>query len=551
MTLFTVRPADVLAEKYRAAGVWRNSDSLGDLRRWRDETPDAIAIREYRSDGGRVEISYAELARRTERFAGALYELGVRPGMVIALQLPSWWQAAALSLAAARLGAVVAPILPTLRPRELERTLIRVGATVCLTVDRWAGFDHAAALREMAPRLQQLHHRVVLGRPTGDEIEFASFFEDTPWERRHPVALDDAVEDPDRVAVILFTTGTSGDPKGALHTENTVYASVADISEMERVTRGDVFFSPHSLLHVTGRLLSGLSLVNGACMVLLDSWSGERGLAVLAEAGVTQVLAAPSFVYDLIAATGGQRQVLPALRMLASGATSIPRQLVSEVPSVFGLPLRAAWGMTEVGVSTFTRKDDPPDWAAHSDGRPSRALELELRSDTEITRDHPGRLFARGAGVCLATVGRDSGTLTVLADHDDGWYDTGDLAVPDGRGGIRMMGRASDRIGGALLIPVTDVESELRDHPGIEDVALVGYPDGQGDELACAVIVPATTPSVTLDELRKHLIDQGMTDWYLPSRLEEVARLPRNDIGKVRKEVLRRWLLGEAELPSG
>jgi cyclohexanecarboxylate-CoA ligase len=91
------------------------------------------------------------------------------------------------------------------------------------------------------------------------------------------------------------------------------------------------------------------------------------------------------------------------------------------------------------------------------------------------------------------------------------------------------MGRAGDRIGGAFMIPVTDVESELRDHPGVEDVALAGYPDGQGGELACAVIVPATTPSVTLDELRKFLTDRGMTDWYLPSRLEELSALPRND----------------------
>jgi cyclohexanecarboxylate-CoA ligase len=213
--------------------------------------------------------------------------------------------------------------------------------------------------------------------------------------------------------------------------------------------------------------------------------------------------------------------------------------------------LLSGWGMTEVGTGTLTRSDDPPDWAAHSDGRPVRAVELDLRSDTEITKDRPGRLYVRGAGVCLATVGRDSGTLTVMAEHDEGWYDTGDLAVPDGRGGIRLMGRAGDRIGGVFMIPVNDVESELLKNPGVEDVALVGYPDGQGGELACAVLVPATQPPVTLDELRKYLTDEGMTEWYLPSRLEYVESLPRNDNGKVRKELLRRWLVGEASLTTG
>jgi len=102
-----------------------------------------------------------------------------------------------------------------------------------------------------------------------------------------------------------------------------------------------------------------------------------------------------------------------------------------------------------------------------------------------------------------------------------------------------------------FMIPVNDVESELLKNPGVEDVELVGYSDGQGGELACAVLVPATEPPVTLEELRKYLTDEGMTEWYLPTRLEYVERLPRNDNGKVRKVLLRRWLVGEASLTSG
>jgi cyclohexanecarboxylate-CoA ligase len=114
--------------------------------------------------------------------------------------------------------------------------------------------------------------------------------------------------------------------------------------------------------------------------------------------------------------------------------------------------------------------------------------------------------------------------------------------------GIRLMGRAGDRIGGAFMIPVNDVESELLRHSGIRDVALVGYPDGQRGELACAVVVPTSPTSVTLDELRSYLDGLGMTNWYLPSRLECVDILLRNGTGKVRKELLRRWLKGEASL---
>jgi cyclohexanecarboxylate-CoA ligase len=550
-TDLSIRPPDSAARKFRAAGVWRDSGQISDLRRWRDETPDAPAIKAYRADGDATLIDYAELAGRVERYAGALYELGVRPGDVVACQLPNWWQAQVLLLAAARLGAVVAPVMTTIRPRELERMLHRLGARVCVTVDEWAGFAHAAALAEIAPRLPELRHRVVLGKPADDQIEFRSFFEETPWEQRHPVALDDAQEDPDRVATVLFTSGTTGEPKGALHTENTMYAAAAGVVEAHIVGPDDVRFTPHALMHVLGEISARAALVAGASMVLLDAWSGERGLQVLADSGTTAFVAAPVFVYDMIAATDGTPPALPALRTVACTGTTVPQSLVAEVSTVFGARLQSGWGMTEIGTGTVTRSDDPPDWAAHSDGRPVSAIELDLRSDTEITKDRPGRLYVRGAGVCLATVGRDSGTLTVMAEHDEGWYDTGDLAVPDGRGGIRLMGRAGDRIGGVFMIPVNDVESELLKNPGVEDVALVGYPDGQGGELACAVLVPATQPPVTLDELRKYLTDEGMTEWYLPSRLEYVESLPRNDNGKVRKELLRRWLVGEASLTTG
>jgi cyclohexanecarboxylate-CoA ligase len=519
---------------------------MTELRRWRDERPDAPAIKAYRADGDPTLIGYAALARRVERFAGALYELGVRPGQVVACQLPNWWQAQALLLAATRLEAVLAPIMTTIRPRELERMLHRLGANVVVVVDEWAGFPHAAALGEIASRLPDLRHRVVIGEPPDGETDFRSFFEETPWEERHPVALDDAREDPDRVAMVLFTSGTSGEPKGALHTQNTLYASASGVIEGFDTGPDGVRFTPHSLMHVVAQAGARAALIAGTSMVLLDAWSGERGLEVLADSGTDDVVAAPTFVYDMLAAAGGMSPRLPALRMVRCVGTTVPKPLVAQVWEAFGARLLSGWGMTEIGTGTVTRSDDPPDWAAHSDGRPVRGMELDLRSDTEITKDRPGRLFVRGSGVCLATVGRDSGALSVIADHDDGWYDTGDLAVPDGRGGIRLMGRAADRIGGVFMIPVNDVESELLKNPGVEDVALVGYPDGRGGELACAVVVPATESPVTLDELRTYLTDEGMTEWYLPNRVEYVESLPRNANGKVRKELLRRWLTGEA-----
>src|ERR1700755_2237401 len=132
-----IRASDTAARRFRAEGVWRDSGQMSDLRRWRDRIPQATAIRAYQADGGGTGLPYVELAGWVERFAGALYQLGVRPGRVVACQLPNWWQAQVLLLAATRLQAVVAPIMPTIRPRELRRMLHRVGASVCVTAHEW------------------------------------------------------------------------------------------------------------------------------------------------------------------------------------------------------------------------------------------------------------------------------------------------------------------------------------------------------------------------------------------------------------------------------
>ena len=521
------RAPAALIERYHAEGLWRNEGPISDLRRWRDERPDATAIIHYR-DGVSGRITWSSYAAHVERFAAALRELGVGPGDVVAVWLPNLWQVSVLMLACARIGAVIAPLLPTLRSRELSRILDRLGPKVCITIDSWAGFDHASALASLAPPSMR---RVVLGNARAGEIDFEEFFERSALS----MPLDSAVEDPDRVALILFTSGTSGEPKGVLHSFNTIYAGIRPIASAEGIGPDDTMFIPHALTFIGGTLYGiTMPLLAGATSVILDAWSGPAGLRLLQETGTTVMFAAPTFLHDLLAVSSSP---LPDLRLLVTGATTVPQQLVRTMPDKLGLPLRTLWGMTEVAAQTWTRASDPVDWGAFSDGSPGSGLEIHLRGGEQVSKEQPARLFVRGAGVTLATLGRDSGTLRVLADHDDGWYDTGDHAIPDGRGGIRIIGRVGDRIGTLFMIPVNDVESQLLEHPAIDDVAVVAFPDSRGDDQACAVIVSSAPPS--LEEIRAFLTAAGMTDWYQPVRLEVVDSLPRNSAGKVRKDLLR------------
>lgn len=547
-----LRPPVSWAERFRATGVWRDGNFLADLAHWADTAPDAVAVYAHTVRTGTTSrLSYAKYARYVERFAGALRDLGVRPGQVVSIQLPSWWQASALMLACIRVGAVIAPGMMTLRPRELERVLHRLEVTVCVTADRWAGFDHSAALADMAPRLPHLRHRAVLGQVVAEgEIDFSRHFEQTPWERVSPMPLREAQVDPDRVALVLFTSGTTGEPKAVLHTLNTQYARAHEVMLAEGYGPEDRFFTPHALTHSAG-ITAGVSqpLVTGGAAILMDVWEPRSAIRLLADAGCSQIGAAPVFLSALAAEARDSAASLRSLRTVFTYGAAASRQLVTDLAEVFALPPRGCWGMTEAG-GINTRAEDPPDWAAHSVGRAGPAIELDLRSEhPDITAERPARLYVRGASVCLATAGRDTGALRVVADHDDGWYDTGDLAVPDGRDGIQIVGRAADRVGGVFMIPVRDVEAALLEYDGVIDVAVVGYPDpdGNGGELVCAVLVSEGTPP-GLPGIHRYLKRIGMTEWYWPSRVENVPRLPRNSFGKVRKELLRRWLQGKAEL---
>lgn len=537
-----VRPSADLARKYRQLGFWRDATPAGDLRRWARETPDAVAISAHTAAGTQW-ITYREYAGQVERVTAVLAELGIGPGDVVALQLPNWWQVNAVVLACARLGAIAAPFMTTVRARELELMLSRLAPVAYVTTDVWDGYEHAAVLASIADRVLAIKHRIIVGgHAAAGEIDLDQRIEQVPASTlRTTQEADDSAEDPDRVSIVLFTSGTTGAPKAVLHSFNTFYASYRLTGIGAGLSSSDVLFTPHAVGHVLGlHMANMLPLYLGAQAFISDTWDPEASARLLAEHGVTFVMAAPVFIETIAKAARRQNLRLPWLRHVYATATTVPASLVAVVSDDLDRILESGWGMTETGGAALTSADDDPlDWAARSVGRPFKCMEVDLRSDGEVSPLNPARLFVRGANVCLATMPRDGGEVTVLADGKDGaWYDTGDLVVPDGRGGLRMAGRAADRVGGALMIPVADVEDALRGHPDIDDAAVVGY--GPENQLPGAVIV--SQRPLTLGEVRGYLDGIGMTAWYQPQRLELVDRLPRNSTGKVDKRVLRRWL---------
>ncbi|MEU6281719.1 AMP-binding protein [Streptomyces sp. NPDC047028] len=551
-------PAAV-AGRWRAAGLWRAEGFVHDVLRTAAAHPDRPAFVGHRAhlppDRRTVTVSYARLALCMDRFAAALRSLGVGENDPVAVQLPNWWEAAALALACWRIGAVVVPVLPGVRAPDLERILADTRARVCVVPDRWEEYGHAEVLAELAHRLPWLRRRVVVGDagPTG-AVDFGTYFLRTAHERGpHGRDLPLSLATPDRPALLLTVMGMGEDHGAVLHTANTLYAGFAAQSrEPEPGAGGEpgdgsrgavgegcagapgttsgavtgVFATPLPLTSLASLLYSVCwPLAAGGTGVFQDVWDPRVFLGLVESAGVDRVYATPALWSELLAAQRQERRDVSGLRLaLTGGRVDTPPALPGDLRAELGVRVRDVWGSPEAGLGAL------------SDGsgeRPLPGLEVALRN---------GRLAVRGPSVATASW-RHGEPVTAAWERSDGWLDTGDAALPGRPGEVTVVGRADERTGGLFVVPVDALEAALRSHPRVGEAAVVEYTDATYGEMPCAVVVPALQEEPPgLVELREHLSRAGLTEAFLPTRLELVGSLPRDTQGRLRKEALRTWL---------
>jgi cyclohexanecarboxylate-CoA ligase len=546
------------AARYRRGGWWRDQTFLDDLRRNARDQPGKPVLTNYRGHSDQPHVlTYAELARLTSRYSSALVRLGLQRGDVVAVQLPNWWEIAPLGLACAQAGALICLLRPAYRRHELEQILRVSGARLCITLAEWDGARLADTVLDLARELPGLEHVVVAGggqaaaRPTGT-LDFAEFSaaedgggedgggEDGGGEDGGTGGGADRALGPDEPFLILFTSGTTGPMKGVVHSQNTLYSGCRAYAGPLGLDGSSVIFVAHVATYYTGFVLGMLlPVLLGGSGLVQQVWDADLHLSLSQRHGVTNFYGAPHALAELIAAQRGAPRDLSRLRSIVTGSAPVPPHVVEQATTVLGARVHTLWGMTENGTVTITRQQDPPGWAAHSDGSPVDGMELRIDPLTVPGGgDGSGRLWVRGANQCLGYFGRDD--LYAASLDTGGWFDTGDLVRDDGRGGIRITGRIKDLvIHRATNVPVTDVEGVLARHPNVGEVAIIGIPHNGGiDELVCAVVAPQGAPP-GLAALRDHLADAGVAELYWPERLELVDTLPKTITGKVRKAELR------------
>jgi cyclohexanecarboxylate-CoA ligase len=529
----------------REAGLWGDLTLADYFDRCLTDAPDRTAVVDYNSmtmTGSR--LSYAELADRAGRIAASLLDSGVEKGDVVSCQLPNWWQFTALVVACARIGAVINPLMPIFREREVRFMLGLAESTVFVVPREFRGFDHAEMARRLRPDLPHLRRLLVIGG-SGEEC-FERVFADersgSDLERRcagRRPASDDVVE-------LLYTSGTTGEPKGVMHTPNTLFSNLRPYAERLQLRGEDVVLMASPMAHQTG-FLYGLvmPIMLGATAVLQDIWDPNRAAESIARERVTFTMASTPFLSDLSEAVAGGGHDVSSLRIFLSAGAPIPRVLVERSARVLNANIVSAWGMTENGAVTTTQLDDPPEKAFHTDGLALPGMEIQVTdtANRPLAAGAEGLLKVRGCSNFVGYLKRPA-----LYGHDEeGWFDTGDLARIDSQGYVRITGRSKDVIiRGGENIPVVEIEGLLFRHPAVQAVAIVGFADQRLGERACAFVVPRPNATFTYDDMVRFLEEQQTARQYFPERLEIVEDLPRTASGKVQKFRLREMASGFA-----
>jgi cyclohexanecarboxylate-CoA ligase len=538
----TLTPAH--ARAMRAASWWRDETLDAYLDRWATERPDRTAIVD-----GVSRLTWGELARRVERVAYGFQASGLGPGSVISCQLPNWNEWIVLALAAVRLGAILNPIPPTYRASELRFILSTLEAEALVVPARFRQFDYvemAAGLRAGTPTLREIF--VVRGHPAG--MRPFTWLTETAWEQRAGRGSL-AGTDPNQVSEVIFTSGTTGEPKGVMHTSNTTLAIIYPLIERLRFDERDVVLMSSTFGHQTGYLYGYcLTLLRGGTGVWLDVWNAEEAARLVEAEGVTYTMGATPFLQDFVSSPALERRDVSSLRLFISAGAAIPRTLVQEGRRRLGCAISAGWGMSENGLVTCNGLDDPEEKVFGTDGRPLPGMELQVvdGEGRPVPVKTEGDLLVRGHSQFVGYWKRPQ--FTREAHTADGWFKTGDRALLDTDGYVAITGRSKDIIiRGGENISVAEVENLLFAHPKVQGVAVVAMPDPRLVERACAFVIPRPGHTVTLQELVDYLQAKAVARHKFPERLELVSEFPMTPSGKIQKYRLREAIASKLGLP--
>ena len=531
---------DTSPASFREAGYWLDKTVDQLLTEAVAKAPDKVSIVADRADREQaLRLTYKELENRANRAATSLLRLGVGRSDIVTVQLPNWWEFVVTAFACSKIGAVMNPVMPILRERELVYILNFCKAKVFIVPKAYRGFDYAAMAQGMRGDLPDLQHVIVVDGDGPDSFERALLASDPG---KLPAGLA-----PDDMSVLMFTSGTTGEPKGVMHTSNSLIACCKALTGRFGLDSSDVLLVASPVGHMTGyAAIVLLSVYLGGTMILQDVWEAKHGVSLMASEGVTYTAASTPFLSDICEAVKAGAPQPKSLRSFLCGGAPIPSVLIERAANELGLKVCSLWGMTEILSGTLTEPSRAGEKSATTDGRAQDGMEVRIvdLDGKPVPAGQSGRLLVRGAQMFKGYYKRPE----LQTFDSEGWFDSGDLAYMDEDGYIRISGRVKDiLIRGGENVPVVEVENLLYKHPAVAAVALVGFPDARLGERGCAFIVPRPGSTIDLAAVQAYLSDCKMAKQFWPERVEAIADLPRTASGKIRKFKLKEIAAAFAE----
>lgn len=490
------------------------------------ETPDVLMA----VDEDSREMTFADYRDRVARAAAGLAaDHGIGAGDVITWQLPTWLESMVLVGAISRLGAVQNPVLPIYREREVGFCVRQTGAKLLVVPTRFGGFDFEAMATKIAAEVNVEGGSVAVltadrDLPDGDPAELLA----------PPVSGDD-------VRWLFYTSGTTADPKGAQHTDRTIYAVAKGMGQRLGVTAADRNALAFPFTHIGGITWLVTSLQSGMSNILFQAFVPDVVVPVLSARGVTMAGSGTYFHQTYRAAQlAADHPLFPEVRNFPGGGAPKPVELYWEMKDLFGAPIVSGYGLTEAPILTMGSGDDLDDDLAETEGAAMPGVELKLvkLDGTLATTGEEGEIRAKAPQLMLGYL---DASLDADAFDDEGYFRTGDLGNLNERGMLTITGRLKDVIiRKGENVSAKEVEDHLYRHPKIADVAVIGLPDAERGERVCAVVATAEgAEPITLPEMFEFLKGEGLMVQKIPEQLELLAVIPRNPTGKILKNELR------------
>jgi acyl-CoA synthetase (AMP-forming)/AMP-acid ligase II len=514
---------------YASGDIWSNK-TIGDRARvWAEQLPNEVV---FLNDP--TQPTYGSLLADGEALARALIDIGLKQGDVISFQIPNWMEAAIINLAANLGGFIINPIVPIYRDAEVLQMLCDSGSRAFFVAESFRNYDFAAMVERIRPQLPQLAH-VIYVRTRARAPNLADLI-----EHGRGLALALPRVDPNSVKLLLYTSGTTGRPKGVLHSHNTL-DRVAQSSFLHSGIKGDVTLMPSPVTHISG-FSGGLEkpFAVGSRTVLMEVWNATEAVDLIDRFGITSTVAATPFLQELCDAAAAKGSTLPSFRRFACGGAAVPAELVRSANGRLAHPCAfRVYGSSEVPLATQGNLPEVSlDLAAETDGQ---ALDYELRivddEEREVSTGVDGEVLARGPAMFL---GYADEAQTREAITEDGFFRTGDIGHLTPEGALVITGRKKDLIiRGGENISAKEIEDVLHIHHAVREAAIVSMPHPRLGEGICAFLIAKGDARPDVDEIAIFVTQSGLAKQKCPERIEWVDDLPRTASGKIRKDQLR------------